>query len=105
ADLSGNAPVYLAALARVYALSGDRKKATAILDEMQKVKSQPEGEGTALASAYLALGDPERALYWLELTAAGDIQANWLRVDPAFDSVRNNPRFITVVNRIGTKGN
>ena len=103
ADLSGNAPVYLAALARTYALSGNRAKAAAILADAQKEKAQPEGAGTALASAYLAVGDQEHALHWLELTAAGDIQANWLRVDPAFDSVRQNPRFVAVVNRIGTK--
>jgi TolB-like protein/Flp pilus assembly protein TadD len=105
ADLSGNVPVYLAALARAYALSGNRDKAAAILDVAQKDKTQQEGAGTALASAYLAVGDQERALYWLGLTAAGDIQANWLRVDPAFDSLRQNPRFIAVVDRIGTEKN
>ncbi len=101
ADFSGNAPVYLAALARTYALSGNRDKAAAILSEAQKQKPEPEGSGTALASAYLAVGDQEHALHWLELTAAGDIQANWLRVDPAFDSIRNSQRFVAVVNHIG----
>ncbi len=39
-----------------------------------------------------------------ELTGApGDIQANWLRVDPAFDGLRHDPRFAAVVNRIGTR--
>ena len=96
---------FIRALARAYALSGNRDKAAAILDVAQKDKTQQEGAGTALASAYLAVGDQERALYWLGLTAAGDIQANWLRVDPAFDSLRQNPRFIAVVDRIGTEKN
>jgi hypothetical protein len=26
-----------------------------------------------------------------------------LRVDPAFDALRDNPRFVAVVNRIGAK--
>ena len=104
ADLSGNVPIYLAALARACALSGNRDRAAKILAEAQN-KAEPQGFGTALASVYLAVGDQERAFYWLELTATGDIQANWLRVDPAFDSVRNHPRFIAVVNRIGAKEN
>ena len=62
---------------------------------------QPRGVGSALAGAYVALDDSERALRWLEQTDAGDIQANWLRVDPAFDSLRGNPRFVAVLNRIG----
>ena len=43
---------------------------------------------------YVSLGDNERALRWLEETAPGDIQANWLRVDLAFDPLRENPRFM-----------
>ncbi len=103
AKLSGNVPVYVGALARAYALSGDTSKAKALLVEEDKVHPQPGGSGTALAAAHLAIGDNDRALHWLEETAPGDIQANWLRVDPAFDSVRQNPRFVAVVNRIGTK--
>ncbi len=103
AKLSGNVPVYVGALARAYALSGDTSKAKALLVEEDKVHPQPGGSGTALAAAHLAIGDNDRALHWLEETAPGDIQANWLRVDPAFDSVRQNPRFVAVVNRIGTR--
>ena len=48
-------------------------------------------------------GDTEKSLRWLESTAPGDIQSNWLRVDPAFDRLRENPRFVAVVNRIGNR--
>jgi len=103
AKLSGNVPVYVGALARAYALSGDTGKAKALLMQQDKVHPEPGGSGAALAAAHLAIGDNDRALRWLEETAPGDIQANWLRVDPAFDSMRQNPRFAAVVNRIGTK--
>jgi tetratricopeptide (TPR) repeat protein len=103
AKLSGNVPVYVGALARAYALSGETGKAKALLEQEDKVRVQPGGSGAAFAAAHLAIGDNDRALRWLEETAPGDIQANWLRVDPAFDSVRQNPRFVAVVNRIGTK--
>ena len=105
AKLSGNVPVYVGALARAYALSGKISEAKALLAQEDKVRAQPGGSGAALAAAHLAVGDNDRALRWLEKTAPGDIQANWLRVDPAFDSVRQNSRFIAVVNRIGNKAN
>jgi len=58
-----------------------------------------------LAALYIALGDLDRALTWLAETAPGDIQANWLPLDPAFDPVRSNSRFQTVVNRVDRKAN
>jgi len=103
AKLSGNVPVYRCALARTHALSGNIGEASKILAEVLQTKTHPTGSGSALAAGYLAMGNDEEALHWLEQTAPGDIQANWLRVDPAFDSVRDNPRFVAVVNRIGTK--
>ncbi|HEY2363663.1 MAG TPA: tetratricopeptide repeat protein, partial [Candidatus Angelobacter sp.] len=103
AKMSGNSTVYRCGIARAYALSGNSQEANKILADVGKVQAQPTGSGTAFATVYVALGDDEHALHWLEKTAPGDIQANWLRVDPAFDSLRQNPRFVAVVNRIGTK--
>jgi len=103
AKLSGEVPVYLCGLARAHAQSGDVASAKKVLEPVKAIQTQPGGAGTALAAAYLSLGQTELALHWLEITAPGDIQANWLRVDPAFDSIRDNPRFMAVVNRIGTK--
>ncbi|HEY7403432.1 MAG TPA: tetratricopeptide repeat protein [Candidatus Angelobacter sp.] len=102
AKFSGNAPVHLCGLARALALSGKTIEARRILDQLARKQNSPEGAGTALASGYLAAGDQETALHWLEITNRGDIQANWLRVDPAFDSIRENPRFVAVINRIGS---
>lgn len=101
--LSGGVPVYRSALGRAYALSGDMTSAKKILAEVEATESEPRGVGSALAALCLATGDPERALYWLEQTAPGDIQANWLRVDPAFDSIRTNPRFVAMLARLGAK--
>jgi tetratricopeptide (TPR) repeat protein len=98
-ELSGGVPVYRSALGRAYALSGNGAAAKKVLAALEASKTQPDGAGTALAALCLATGDSERALYWLEHTAPGDIQANWLQVDPAFDSIRNNPRFVAVVAR------
>jgi len=104
--LSGGVPVYRSSLGRAYALSGDMVSAKKILAQVQAEVQATEGAngvGSALAALCLATGDSERALYWLEQTAPGDIQANWLRVEPAFDSIRTNPRFLAIVAGMGSK--
>jgi tetratricopeptide (TPR) repeat protein len=102
-NLSSGVPVYRSTLGRAYALSGNMAAAKKILAEVEASESEPNGVGTALAALCLATGDSNRALYWLEQTAPGDIQANWLRVDPAFDSIRTNPRFLEILGRMGVK--
>jgi tetratricopeptide (TPR) repeat protein len=99
--LSGGVPVYRSALGRAYALSGEGAKAKKILAEIEAYDTEGRGVGSSLAALYLATGDSNHALQWLEQTAPGDIQANWLRVDPAFDSIRTNPRFAALVARLG----
>ena len=103
ARLSGGATVYQCALARAYALSGNSREAERMLRQLETMQGQLRGAGTGIAAAYGALGNSEQALKWLEQTAPGDLQANWLRVDPAFDSLRSNPRFAAVLHRVGAK--
>lgn len=99
--LSGGSTAYLCALARAYALRGNSREAKTMLEQVETMQKSLRGAGTGIAAAYVALGNSEEALKWLEHTAPGDLQVNWLRVDPAFDPVRQNPRFAAVVSRIG----
>ena len=101
--LSGGVPIYRCALARAYALSGNSQEAQKLLGQLEAAQTQGLGSGSGLAAVYAALGNNEKALYWVEHTAPGDIQANWLRVDPAFDGLRHDQRFAAVVSRIGTR--
>jgi tetratricopeptide (TPR) repeat protein len=98
--LSKGAPIYLCTLGRAYALSGNLDEARRIASQVGGIEKESRGSGAALSALFLALGNPEDALRWLEETAPGDIQANWLRVEPAFDPLRGNPRFEAVVRRI-----
>ena len=52
-----------------------------------------------LARIYLLVGEPEKALDQLEplLRIPYYLSPGWLRIDPTFDPVRNNPRFKKLV--------
>ncbi len=101
--LSGGVPLYRCTLARAHALAGNLWEEEKLLRELETEQHQAHGVGTGIAAIYAALSNNEKALDWIEHTAPGDIQANWLRVDPAFDGLRHDPRFAAVVNRIGTR--
>ena len=87
-------------LGEAYAKAGERERAQAILKRLETSKEYVSpGE---LAVLYLALGEREQALASLEKAyAARDLQLQYLGVDPAFDSLRGDPRFNDLLRRVG----
>lgn len=87
---------------QVYAGCGKRQQA---IDELHRLEAQARSgrivSHYGFATIYAALGDKERALR--ELEAAYDDKA-WamfiIRIDPAFESLRNEPRFVQLVRRM-----
>jgi hypothetical protein len=56
----------------------------------------------AFVKAYLGLGEYDRAFFWLE--EAYKEQSNlllFLKVHPIFDPIRDDPRFVDLVRRVG----
>jgi serine/threonine-protein kinase len=87
--------------AYVRGATGDRAGATAAVRELE---ARPPGEwsvATALAYAYLGLGDTARALSALETAARAGERPYLTFVDPMFDPVRGSARFAAVVRRLG----
>jgi len=51
---------------------------------------------------YTGLGDQNEALSWLEKACEErDVRVTILKVDPRWDSLRSNSRFIAILKRVG----
>lgn len=83
-----------------YAMSGKRDEALAIL---HKLKSTKEYVSPAeLSILYAGLRNKEAAFQSLERAyAAHDLQLQFLKVEPHYDSLRSDPRFTDLMRRVG----
>ena len=100
--LSGDSPDEPASLAHAYALAGKTAEARKILAELiQQAKGKYVSPGT-VADLYGLLGDKERAFALLEKAfAERDNMIVLLKVDPYFDPLRSDPRFSSLLRRVG----
>ena len=88
------------ALGHALAMSGRRGEAQAILDRLKTTKEYVSP--AELAILHAGLGDKEGALASLERAyAAHDLQLQYLKVEPRYDSLRSDPRFQDLLRRVG----
>ena len=92
----------LAALGHAYAVAHQEGEAKKILDQLKERSQQTYVQPSSIALIHVGLGDKNQAFDWLQ-KAYEDRSAGllYLKVDPAFDSVRSDPRFIDLRRRIG----
>ena len=101
-SLSGGSPRATAELGLAYALQGNRNAALKLLGVLRDRSRQRYVSPANLALIYGGLGDKDRTLEWLDKAyAERSPTLNLLRVTPAFESVRTEPRFRLLVTRIG----
>ena len=99
--LSGGSTVMKANLARAHALAGEKKEARRLLRELTDNAAGPVSPYRT-ATVHLALGDVDATMECLEQAAkARDHWMVWLRVDPMFEAVREDPRFLGLLERVG----
>ncbi len=95
-------PSVLGVLGRAYGLSGNKMEAEKILDQLKELSKQRYVAAYSFALVYLGLGDKEETLRWLEQSyqdrAGSDI--GYIRVDPLVDSLRSDPRFEALAEKI-----
>ena len=95
-------PAVLGYLARAYALSGKRDEAMKVVAQMHELAKQRYVPAYGFAFAYTALADKDQALQWLERCLQDEgWEITFVKVDPALDSLRSDPRFADLVRRVG----
>jgi TolB-like protein/class 3 adenylate cyclase len=100
--LSEGNSVMLALLAYTYAISGQRREAQKKLDVLtERARTKPISS-SLIALVHTGLGEKDLALEWLE--KAFEQRSQWLaflKVWPLFDHLRSDPRFQTLLKKIG----
>jgi adenylate cyclase len=92
---------YQGFLGYAYAISGDRAKAEQALRELEELAKREYVSPTAFATIYLGLGQKEKCLDWLEKSYEQQDSACWyLKIDQIYDSVRDEPRFQALVQKV-----
>ena len=101
-SLSGDVTETVAALAVTYARSGNKDEAVKLMGELKRMSQRTYVSPYDIATIYTALGDKNQALAWLE--KAYQQRANGLvelKVEPAFDPLRSDPRYHDLLRRVG----
>jgi TolB-like protein/DNA-binding winged helix-turn-helix (wHTH) protein len=95
-------PSYWALRAYVYGRSQREPQSQHALRELERFSRQHQIDPGILAWAYAGIGNKNQAFAWLE--KAYDQHSNaltGLKVDPAYDPVRSDPRFQDLLGRVG----
>jgi tetratricopeptide (TPR) repeat protein len=91
-----------AALGYGYAVSGQKEKALAVLNELRKESGDRPVPALYLALLYAGLGQKDAAFKWLkQASQERAYRMVYLKVDPAFASLRSDPRFTELLQDIG----
>jgi TolB-like protein/Tfp pilus assembly protein PilF len=88
-------------LAQAYVGAGEPQKARQIVAELERLATtKPNISPYGPVMAYLALGEHERALDWLETAHKRHGEMMWMLNREVFDPIRLNPRFQALVQDI-----
>ncbi|MHC4172663.1 MAG: protein kinase domain-containing protein [Planctomycetota bacterium] len=100
--LAGRTPRLVALLAEAYALSGRRDEAETLLQELQERATSEYVLPTYFAEVYASLGNTDEAFRWLERAhQERNFGMLWLRIPLSWESLRSDPRFDDLVQRMG----
>ncbi len=95
-------PWLLAELGHAYAVSGKKREAEQVLNELKDWSKRSYVPAYGIAEVYVGLGEKEQALASLEKAYADrSMLLTFLKVDPEFDSLHSAPGFKDLVRRVG----
>jgi TolB-like protein/Tfp pilus assembly protein PilF len=101
-SLSGRSTESLTGLAQAYAAAGHRRALRALLADLKTQGRRRYVSPYYMARIHASLNDPETTFRWLD-AAFRERNPDFieLRSEPAFDAVRDDPRFALLVRRVG----
>jgi tetratricopeptide (TPR) repeat protein len=97
---------FQADLALVYHKTGHTDKARNIIGKIIQRSDTTASQSPAyfLGWYYGWIGEPDSAFYWLEKAVENrSPEIPWLKVDPAFESLKEDPRYCDLYERTGHK--
>ncbi len=101
-ELSGGNSEPLSMAGCTWAMAGDPAKARAVLKELKSLSSQRYVPAPNVALLCSMLEERNEAFAWLEKAYQDrDMRLCRLKVDPRWDAMRSEPRFVAILKRIG----
>jgi TolB-like protein/Flp pilus assembly protein TadD len=100
--LNGRLPHYVAIIGYIDGISRHKVEAQKMLDELLAREKREPVSASDIALVYIALGDKEKAFERLDQAVIhGQNTYMNLKVGPAWDSLRSDPRFAELLRRAG----
>ncbi|HET8674150.1 MAG TPA: tetratricopeptide repeat protein, partial [Blastocatellia bacterium] len=101
-EFSGTNTETIAVLGHALAVSGKSGEAQRVLDELKSMSKQRYVPPYNIAILYAGLGEKEQAIAWLEKGYEDrDVRLVFLKVEPKWDALRADQRFIDIIRRMG----
>jgi eukaryotic-like serine/threonine-protein kinase len=95
-------PFVLSCYGQTLAAAGKRKEAENVLTKLAEIAGKRPVSSYHIAIIYAFLGEKEKALAALEESfERREAWTTWMGVEPVFDSVRGDNRFMTLLERTG----
>ena len=85
----------------VYAAQGKRAEALQIIKELEAMSGASQSQAQWIAKVYAALNEKEQALTWLERGLDAGAIGGFVKDEPVWDPIRNDPRFADLLLRMG----
>jgi TolB-like protein/Tfp pilus assembly protein PilF len=94
--------LYLAGLGYAYGRAAQQERARGVLKRLEILARHRYVSAYEMAKVHMGLGQLERALEWLERAyAERAVGVVAVKVDPVFDALHSDPRFQTLLQRMG----
>ena len=100
-ELSERSVFILDDLGYIYARAGRKDDAIKVLDDLDRIAADEYVPAYGRAVIHAALREREKALAWLEKAYEERSFLVYLKVDPAFDSLRGEERFSIIIKKMG----